>query len=186
LLILYGVVLVGYLAVRQLMTKAETDAGADALLRKVPFVGQAREALSMGRFCRVFYMHLLAAISMSESVKAAGQAAQSGLIGGAAERVEKRLALGQGLGPSLLEEPAFPVSFTTSMNTAESAGTIDDDLGRWATAYRDTAVGALDRAAEWYPRVFYVIVVLIVGWQILSVGLSYGRLIEGTMEQLDL
>lgn len=90
------------------------------------------------------------------------------------------------LGPSLLEEPAFPVSFTTSMNTAEEAGMVDVDLGRWAVTYRETAVGAMDQASQWYPKVFYVIVVFMVAWQILSVGLSYSRLIEGTMEQLGL
>jgi type II secretory pathway component PulF len=186
LLILYAIVFVAVVLVRELMSRARTEAGADALLRRVPFVGKAREALAMGRFCGVFHMHLLAAISMSESVKAAGKAAQSGLIGGAAERVGERIVRGTALGPSLLEEPAFPVSFTTSMNTAEEAGTVDVDLGRWAATYRETAVGALDQASQWYPKVFYVIVLFMVAWQILSVGLSYSRLIEGTMEQLGL
>jgi type II secretory pathway component PulF len=186
LLALYAVAIVVILLLRGLMDKAQTEPGADALLRRIPFVGKAREALAMGRFCRVFYMQLLAAISMSESVKAAGAAAQSGMIGEAAERVGERIVAGEALGPSLLEEPAFPVSFTTSMNTAEAAGTLDDDLGRWAIAYRDTAVSALDQAGQWYPKVFYVAVVVLVGWQILSVGLTYNRLIEGTIEQLEL
>jgi type II secretory pathway component PulF len=184
LLVMYAVVIVGYLAVRSLMNRARTETGADALLRRIPLVGKARESLALSRFCRVFYMHLLAAISMSESVRAAGGAAQSGLIGEAAKRVESEVARGMPLGESMLDEGAFPVSFTTSMNTAEESGTLDVELGRWAEVYRDRAVAAMDAAGDWYPKVFYVVVVVIVAWQILSVALSYGRLIEGVMEQI--
>lgn len=184
LLVAYAVVFAGFLVVRALMVKARTDVGADRLLRKVPLVGKARQSLALSRFCQVFHMHLLAAINMSESVRAAGKASQSGLVLDASERVEGKIVRGEALGESMLDEGAFPVSFTTSINTAEEAGALDVELGRWGEVYRETAVDAMDAAGDWYPKVFYLVVVVIVVWQILSVAFGYGRLIQGTMDEI--
>ncbi|MEM7147399.1 MAG: type II secretion system F family protein [Verrucomicrobiota bacterium] len=184
LLVMYVVVFTGYLLVRGLMARGRTEAGADRLLRRVPLIGKARESLALSRFCRVFHMHLLAAINMSESVRAAGVASQSGLVMAGSRRVEDRVALGESLGHSMMDEGAFPVSFTTSINTAEESGSLDEELGRWAGLYRETAVEAMDAAGDWYPKVFYVVVVVLVAWQILSVAFGYGQLIQGTMEEI--
>ncbi|MEM8954968.1 MAG: type II secretion system F family protein [Verrucomicrobiota bacterium] len=184
LLVMYMVVFAGFLVGRALMAKARAEPRTDRLLRRIPLVGKARESLALSRFCQVFHMHLLAAINMSESVRSAGLASQSGLVRSAAGEVSEKIVQGETLGESMMDEGAFPVSFTTSISTAEEAGVLDEELGRWTGLYGEEAVEAMDAAGVYYPKVFYVIVVVLVAWQILSVAFGYGRLLQGTMDEI--
>lgn len=161
---------------------ARSNASVDRMLGAIPLAGKARRSLALGRFCKVFHIHLLAAFPISTGLRAAGAASQSGEMLLSTERVASEIEAGNSLGGAIRGERAFPPEFEASLNTAEVSGTLDTDLDRWARAYHESAVQALDAASGWFPKLVYVIVMLFVAWQILSIGLGYLGAIERAME----
>ncbi|WP_075089822.1 hypothetical protein [Verrucomicrobium spinosum] len=80
---------------------------------------------------------------------------------------------GQALAPALKATGALPKSLGSAVDTAEQTGTLDIEMGRWARAEAELASRAQDRAAEWLPRIFYVLVLLYIAWRVISMALSY-------------
>ena len=71
------------------------------------------------------------------------------------------------------------------MEMAEQSGTLDQELGRWALAEAQLAARAQDRAAEWMPRIFYVLVVIYVAWRIIGMFTGYFQTLGGAVHDLE-
>lgn len=162
-------ILIGiYLFFSSALRAATTSSLADRLINMIPLVGGVRHHWAMARYCQVFQTGLLAALRITETLRLAGEASQSAVIDHASHRAAKSVEKGQRLAESLKQTRAFPISFIQSVSTAEETGTLDIEMGRWAVAEGELASIAQDRASEWLPRIFYVIVVLYVAGRIIS------------------
>ena len=80
---------------------------------------------------------------------------------------------GSTLASSLVAAGAFPKVFTDCINSAECAGSLDQELARWAKTESDFAIAAHQKAAERLPRIMYIIVVLWVGLGIIRFFTGY-------------
>jgi type IV pilus assembly protein PilC len=127
----------------------------------------------LGRFCEVFHGCLLAAMHISESVRAAGHACQSGRLASGARQAADEVLAGETLASSLKMTGDFPKAFTDSMDAAEQAGTLDAELQRWARSETDFAISSQRRAAEILPRAAYVLVMLYVAAGIIRFFMGY-------------
>lgn len=152
---------------------AGTSPAVDGLVNALPLVGGVRRHWALARFCQVFQTCLLAALRISETLKLAGDASQSAVLDGASRKAAIKVEKGEELTSSMRETEAFPRTFMQSVATAEETGTLDIEMGRWAVAESELAAQAQDRAAEWLPRIFYVIIVFYVAYRIVSVFASY-------------
>jgi type II secretory pathway component PulF len=152
---------------------ATTHPAVDRLLGTIPLVGAARRHWALARFCQVFQTGLLAALRISGVLRLAGQASQSAVLQQAGERAAILVEQGDALAPSLKATSSLPRTFLGAVDTAEQTGTLDIELGRWARAEAELASQAQDRAAEWMPRIFYVIVLLYIAWRVISTAMSY-------------
>lgn len=156
---------------------AVRSSSADRLLRLMPLVGSIRGHWALARFAQVMRTGLLAAMRISETLRLAGAASQSALMDRAARVAADAIDAGGDFSGSLRAAGGFPAEFVNSMEMAEQSGTLDHELGRWAEAEVALAARAQDRAAEWLPRIFYVLVVLYVASRILGMfGAYYGQL----------
>jgi type II secretory pathway component PulF len=182
LLGLYLVVGSGILLFRQLHRNSARGVAADGFLRKIPMVGKVRQALAMSRFTKVFEIFLLAGQRMDTGLKAASEAAQSGLILDAVTReVIPVVRAGNRAGPAL-NHRAFPPAFARSYVTAEKAGSLDKDMHRWAIVYQEEALTRMERLASAVPKIIYGFIVIFVVWQILSMYMGY---LGGMMKMID-
>lgn len=145
----------------------------DRMLGVIPLVGKARQHWALARFAQVFQTGLLAALRISDILRMAGKASQSALLEQAAEKAAHRVEQGEALAPALKATEALPRSMGSAIDTAEQTGTLDLEMGRWARAEAELASRAQDRAAEWLPRIFYVLVLLYIAWRVISMALSY-------------
>lgn len=152
---------------------AAQSPAVDRLLGTIPLVGGARRHWALARFCQVFQTGLLAALRISEILRMAGKASQSAVLEGAGFRAAQSVEEGQALAPSLKVTGALPKTLASAVDTAEQTGTLDIEMGRWARAEAELASRAQDRAAEWLPRIFYVLVLLYIAWRVISMALSY-------------
>ena len=174
LAIVYAVVAVGVFVWRRLAGQAQSQAGADRLLNRIPLVGKARRTAALSRFCKVFEIFVLSGQRTSDAVQAAGDASGSGVVDAASRAIEARLADGNLLGPELLEHPeAFPNALARSLATAEESGTLEKDLHRWAELYQVNADEAMTRVSDWGTKLLYGLAVIFVAWQVIRLFAGY-------------
>jgi type II secretory pathway component PulF len=179
LIIVWGLIIGGLMLWRWLTAKATTSPAIDAWLNRVPFMGAARQHWALARFAQVAHACLLAALNMSETVRLAGRASQSGILNHAAEVAAEQIIEGQPLGESLAEGGGFDIEFIHSIATAEEVGKIDDEMARWSTSETLAAHESIDRAALWLPKAGYAVVVVFVVYRIVSMVQGiYGGMLQ--------
>ncbi len=181
----YALVCVGVLAYRRLSRSARDSRGADSLLRRIPMVGKTRHAFALSRFAEVLRIGLLSGRGPLKSLRSAADASGSGTIRDAvATEVLPEIESGHPAGPALLADRGrnFPPTFARAYATAEESGTLDTEMGRWATAFAGQAETAIDRLSAAAPKVIYFGVVILVVWQIFQLAGMYFAPIQGLMD----
>ena len=182
LLILYAIAGVAATVGTIVSRKAREDPGADRVLGSIPLVGKARRYLALSRFCHVFRIHLLAALPITTSLLASGESSQSGMLLKTAKKAAEKIEGGATLASAIQGGASIPAELASSLSTAELSGALDVDLGRWERVYRESSIEALDAVGGWFPKALYLLVVLYVGWQIVTMGLGYIGAIEGYLQ----
>lgn len=166
--IVWVLIIGGGIIWRWLSARAVTSPRVDLWMSRVPFLGAARRHWALARFCQVCHACLLAALNMSETVRLAGKASQSGILSRASEYAADQIMAGQPLGGVLKKSGGFDMDFVYSIASAEEVGKIDEEMARWSTVETLSAHEAIDRAAQWLPKVGYVVVVIFVAYRIIS------------------
>lgn len=158
---------------------AQRSPGIDAMLNRIPLVGKARRAIALERFSQVFEIFLLAGKKMSDSLDGAGKASGSGLIRSASRSGARMLSEGDKLAHALYSASvAFPNDFARGMDAAEESGQLDRELAEWSRYYSEMAGEAMDRLAEWTPKLFYWGILILVAYMIIRAALAYRDLLE--------
>lgn len=181
--LLYAVAAAVFFGARALLRRGEHDRWTDGLLRRVPVFGTWRRAESLSRFCKVLEISLLAARLPSEAVTLAASAADSALVRAAAARIAGETASGYPLGPSMAGDPAFPIELADSLTSAEIAGSLEKEAGRWSMYFQAEANQAAQLVATWLPRLIYGVAVLVVVFVAVKFVLSYINMLTGLMPE---
>ncbi|MES2659953.1 MAG: type II secretion system F family protein [Verrucomicrobiota bacterium] len=182
LIVLYVAAFVVFMVIRAVLKMAPEKPGIDALINRIPWIGNTRRNLAMARFCRVYHSCVLAGIPMSETAAIAADASQSGLIRQAGKRIVQVAKEGNPLGPRFVAEDAFPKAFARSYMTGEEAGTLDTDLARWSKVFQDNAESAAKTMAVMVPKILYFFIMMFVAWKIVSFFTGYYSGMEKMME----
>ncbi len=164
---------------------ARTSQTADRILSMLPLVGSIRRHWALARFSQVMRTGLLASLKVSEALRLAGGATQSAVMKAGADSAAQSVEQGGTLSDSLRVANAFPFQFNNSVEMAEQSGTMDVEMDRWATVESRLAAQAQDRAAEWLPRIFYLLVVLYVAFRIVGTFTGYYSKLGEAMDDLD-
>ncbi len=184
ILVYVGVIALGVYFV-WLSKRAKISSSADRLLNWIPLLGITRKNLAMARFCEVFQMGLLSGQKIDQCLLFAGGSSASGrLLIASQQGAEKTKQGGTLLSALESEAGVFPPDFVRSVGNAEIAGVLDEDFSRWTEYYRISAVESVERLADWAPRLFYWVVMLVVAFIIIKMALAYQGLILNWTEQL--
>jgi type II secretory pathway component PulF len=112
----------------------------------------------------------------------AGSASHSGLLRHASRDAARRIATGETIAGAMADVHGFPLIFVHGIATAEETGTLDHEMNRWAAAESIEAGDAVQRAAQWLPKIAYGVVVLYVAYRILTMMSGY---YGGMMKQME-
>ena len=164
--LLWVVLLAGSWLWRWLSHRAEVSADIDRSLRRLPFIGAVRKHWAMARFTQVFHAGLLAALRISDLLRLAGNASQSGLFLQGSEVAAQSVEEGQTIAQSLTEANTFPTEFVHAVAIAEEVGSLDTEVARWAVIETEMASEAIARASLWLPKIGYGFVVIFVVYRI--------------------
>ena len=183
LAVLYGAGAAAWLAGRTLVVRGQADVAVDRLLGRIPFFGSMRRWLALGRWCKAMEISLMAGRKVSEALEAGGQASQTAGLEQASRSIAKAVAQGEEVGPLVAAHRVFPADLAQSIATGEATGTLDIEAGRWARYAQGEAAAAGQRMGQWVPRIVYLVVVIFVGYKIVSFWTGYfagiGRVLDG-------
>jgi type II secretory pathway component PulF len=181
LAILWLVLLSLFLLWRWLARLGAESAPVDRWLARLPLIGSVRRHWALARFSQVFHACLLASMRMTECMLLAGSASHSGMLRHASRDAAQRIATGETIAGAMADVHGFPIVFVHGVATAEEAGTLDHEMNRWAAAETIEAGDAVQRAAQWLPKIAYGIVVMYVVYRIFAMLSGYA----GMLKQLD-
>jgi type IV pilus assembly protein PilC len=113
----------------------------------------------------------MAGMPVADTLRAAFDAAGSGVLHGASGALFDCVEKGDLLGPVFLSEPAFPRMFSLVYSSGEDAGTLDTDLQRMSDQFQAEAKQSIRAAAEAFPK---LITFAVMGYAIYKIASFYG------------
>ncbi len=149
----------------------------DRFLRAVPVLGAARDHLALARLSMALESLLNAGVSIVEAWELAAEASGSPALRRTVFSWRTRVLAGQTPAEAVRESRAFPDLFSNLYSAGEISGQLDGTLQRLHRHYQEEGVRKLRAMAEWLPRMVYLIVLLIVAYQVVSFWSAYyGRI----------
>jgi type II secretory pathway component PulF len=142
-------------------------------LRWVPMLGPARTHLALARLSVALESLLNAGVSIVEAWRMAAAASGSPALRRTVAAWEPNVQAGQTPAEAVRESGAFPDLFTNLYSTGEISGQLDDTLRRLHQHYQEVALRGLRSFAQWTPRLIYLIIMLVVAYQVISFWSGY-------------
>lgn len=181
LLILYLVAGAAAAGVRWLLRLGARIVAVDRFLRVVPILGKLRTDFATARFCATYDAQLEAGVNVLDAFASAARASGSALVVETARSAMPELRKGARVGEQLHRRGAFSRETIRAFRLAEETGGLDRELPRLAQENEHDALGRVETLSEWVPRAIYLLIAILIGWQMVSL---YRRVVAGYMEML--
>ncbi|MEE2808987.1 MAG: type II secretion system F family protein [Verrucomicrobiota bacterium] len=180
LLVLYFICSIFYFGFQTASRKAQRSSSLDAFLNKIPILGKVRKSFALSRFTEILRTYLISSHSVSSSILAAAEASASGqILRCTKEKILPSIDAGNPVGPVLANEPDnFPPVFARAYITSEESGTLDVELKKWTSVFTNEAESSSEKMGIIFPKVAYLLIVVVVIWQIFKMANIYFQTFE--------
>ena len=175
---LWGAIFFGSMLVGFIGRQAARHAALDRSLGMIPVIGSMRSDLALSRFSAAYDMQLEAGVNVIGALEASGRATASARYRDAVDKALPEVRSGESVSTALVATRAFPERLIRAFLVGEESGRLDQELRNVSEEYRIGALRKLDLLSEWVPRIFYLIVVVVVAWQIIEAYTGYFRTIQ--------
>ncbi len=138
----------------------------EALLDPLPFLGAARRDLALARLAAALEALLSAGVTVIQAWEIAAVASGSPRLRRAVAAWPPDLQAGQTPAEILQRSRVFPELFANLYHTGEISGRLDESLGNLHRYYQEEGTRKLRHFARWSPRLFYLLVALLVAWKV--------------------
>ena len=145
----------------------------ERVLARVPILGSARRQLALARLSAALEGLLSAGVTIIEAWELAaissGSPALKNLV------LSWRPALDSGETPAemIFASGQFPELFASLYATGEKSGKLDETLRRLFEHYQSEASRKLHALSQWAPRLIYMGIIVMVGYQVISFWSGY-------------
>ncbi|MFZ1062202.1 MAG: type II secretion system F family protein [Acidimicrobiales bacterium] len=151
----------GYTAMRR------TESGRarlDAMILKLPVIGDLTETAVLERVCRILSSMLKAGVDLPRSMAVTADSANNAVFHEALEEVREAMMQGQGLAGPIARTGLFPGAARQMFRVGEETGTLDQQLSVAADYYNRELETKLERATALFEPAIIVFMGLIVGF----------------------
>ncbi len=180
-LLVVGAIFAVYVAARLNLVNRRVRHAVTLVVNAVPAVGTALSKLALARFSLVLRALYVAGARIDQALSGAGRACGNEVYRSAAERAARAVARGDTLYTALADTRAFPQQFLTIVQSGEEAGALDDVLERLQRAYAEEGRMAIRTLSRIFTMSVYLLIVLLVAWQVISFWLGYAEQIRNVM-----
>ncbi|MBI2948884.1 MAG: type II secretion system F family protein, partial [Verrucomicrobia bacterium] len=141
----------------------------ERFFRFVPILGNARRHLALARLSAALEALLNAGVSIVNAWELAAAASGSPALHRTVSTWRPRIEAGGEPPSEILSESAeFPELFANLYHTGEISGSLDDTLRRLHKYYQDEALRKLQLLAEWFPRLIYFAIILMIAYRVVT------------------
>jgi type IV pilus assembly protein PilC len=130
-----GTILVVVLAIAFALRTNRGKASRDAILLKLPVVGDLVEHIVLERFCRILSSMLSAGVQLPEAMRVTTDATNNYVYKKGLTEAREAMMRGEGLARPLAESGLFPPSARQMFRVGENTGTLDEQLATAATYF---------------------------------------------------
>jgi type IV pilus assembly protein PilC len=158
--ILIGLI-VGYVAMRR---SESGRARLDALVLKLPVVGDLTQTAILERVCRILASLLVAGVDLPRSMAVTADSANNSIYRKALESIRVDMMEGQGLAAPIARTGLFPGAAQQMFRVGEETGTLDQQLEVAAEYYGRELETKVDRATALFEPAIIIFMGVIVGF----------------------
>lgn len=144
------------------------DADIARFAQRIPFLGSFFADWTGWNFALVLSLYLKAGGGILQAFHAAGLSCGNAALRAQAEQTINRVRAGDDLTESFGRQTGAPEVLVRAVEIGEQTGRLDAETFRAATLCKDRTLQKLDRFAEWLPRLFYIVIMIFMAWQILK------------------
>lgn len=145
----------------------------ERVLRRVPWLGLARQDLALARLAAALEALLAAGINVLEAWPMAVRVTDSPALQAAVAAWPPRLEAGATPAEVMAQTPQFPEFFTNLYRTGEISGKLEESLQRLHAVYFDQGMTRLKAFVDWLPRVLFLGVALLAGYVVIRFWMGY-------------
>jgi type IV pilus assembly protein PilC len=178
-LLVGGLVLIGLLVLATLNSEKGRER-VDALVLKVPMLGDLVHHAILERFCRILSAMVLSGVPLPEALVVTATATNNAVFKKGLAKAREGMMRGEGLAAPMAESNLFPASARQMFKVGESTGTLDDQLEVAAT-YFDRE---LDYKLKRFTSLFEPAVILFAGLFVGFVAIALVSAMYGIYRQV--
>jgi type II secretory pathway component PulF len=167
------VVWVASFLLRWSLTVPRVNLIVDRLIRAVPVFGRLRFDYALSQWISSVRLMLRAGIGIVDVLKSASSMVHCPLIADAYERAAPLIGGQLEISQALASTNVFPDELIQFWATGEQSGKMDEMLDKLARFYEERWRNNLKQTAIWVPRIIYLLMVLNMGFQIISMAVTY-------------
>jgi type IV pilus assembly protein PilC len=145
----------------------------EAFLRLVPILGKARHYLALSRLAAALEALISAGVNIFEAWDLAATASGSPALRRAVAAWKSRVVAGQMPSEAVSLCPLFPGTFANLYASGEVSGKLDDSLRQINRIYNEDGTRKLNAFATWMPRLIYMLVALLIAYEVIHFYLGY-------------
>ncbi|MEI9962428.1 MAG: type II secretion system F family protein [Limisphaerales bacterium] len=153
----------------------------EALLHPVPILGTARRYLALSRLAAALEALISAGVNIIDAWDLAATASGSPALRRAVAAWKPQVIAGKTPAEAVTNCPKFPELFANLYATGEISGQLDDSLKRLHKYYNEEGTRKLHAFAQWTPRLVYLIILLVIAYNIIQFYTGYFNQISAVM-----
>jgi type IV pilus assembly protein PilC len=155
------IIIVGFTATRR---SDNGRARLDALMLKLPVVGDLTQTAILERVCRILSSMLKAGVDLPRSMAVTADSANNAVYHRALSAVREAMMEGQGLAGPIARTGLFPGAARQMFRVGEETGTLDQQLDVAAEYYNRELETKLDRATALFEPAIIIFMGVVVGF----------------------
>jgi type IV pilus assembly protein PilC len=136
----------------------------DALMLKLPVVGDLTQTAILERTCRILSSMLKAGVDLPRSMAVTAESANNAVYHKALDEIREAMMEGQGLAGPIARSGLFPGAARQMFRVGEETGTLDQQLDVAAEYYNRELETKLDRATALFEPAIIIFMGVIVGF----------------------
>ena len=147
----------------------------DALLLKVPVLGETIQYSLVERFCRVLGSMVSAGVNLTEALSVTTEALRNRVYVKRLGEVQEQILEGQGIAGPLARTQLFPGTATSMLRVGEDTGSLDNQLEVTAEYYETELDYKIAKLTSMFEPIVIIVMGLIVGFVAVAlVSAMYG------------
>ena len=151
----------GYSAMRR---SDKGRAQLDAIILKLPVIGDITQTAVLERICRILSSMLRAGVDLPRSMAVTADSANNAVFHRALDEVRDAMMQGQGLAGPIARTGLFPGAARQMFRVGEETGTLDQQLSVAADYYNRELETKLERATALFEPAIIVFMGVVVGF----------------------